>query len=365
MDELQPATIGPFSPIVKKTFEPLHSSRDVLQCEHRGEIPATPQTPMATATRTNKKPARTYDGPTAEEKLVAALVELLEQGVNPWRRDWIKGGAHRNLLTGHTYRGSNPAILAMWSVARGFTLPLWLGAAQAKAEGWFPRKGSKGCYVLRPQLNRREQTDEQGKPVLNPDGTPQVAAWVSYKPVCVFNAFDLVGTTPETQATLDARIAEALGAFSPLSEPQRHEQAEAILGAWSVPTEWGGDRAYYRPSLDKINMPTRETFTTAEGLYATWAHEQAHSTGHSSRLNRDLSGTFGDDSYAREELVAELAAFLICNRLQISSSSENHAAYLNGWAKVLKEGPKVLFKVLGQASAAANLICGPDVTEEV
>ena len=320
---------------------------------------------MATATRANKKPARTYDGPTAEEKLVTALVELLEQGVNPWRRDWIQGGgAHRNLLTGHTYRGSNPAILAMWSVARGFTLPLWLGAAQAKGEGWFPRKGSKGCYILRPQLNRREQTDEQGQPILGPDGTPQVAAWVSYKPVCIFNASDLVGTTPEAQASLDARIAEAMGASASLSDDARYEQAEAILGAWSVPTVWGGSRACYSPSVDQISMPTRSTFQTVEGLYATWAHEQAHSTGHSSRLNRDLSGTFGSDAYAREELVAELAAFLVCNRLGISSSTENHAAYLNSWAKVLKEGPKVLFKILGQASAAANAICGPDVTEE-
>jgi antirestriction protein ArdC len=70
------------------------------------------------------------------------------------------------------------------------------------------------------------------------------------------------------------------------------------------------------------------------------------------------------DDYAREELVAELGAFLICNRLAIPSSTENHAAYLDSWAKVLKEGPKVLFKVLSDATKAANMICGPEVIEE-
>ena len=86
-----------------------------------------------------------------------------------------------------------------------------------------------------------------------------------------------------------------------------------------MPTTWAGDRAFYSPASDKITMPARDKFSSAAGLYATWAHEQAHSTGHSSRLARDFSGGFGSTTYAREELVAELAAFLICNRLQIPS----------------------------------------------
>lgn len=324
---------------------------------------------MATTTTTTKarKGRKAYDGPTAEEKLCQALIELLEQGVNPWRRDWSQHGQqgqHRNLITGQPYRGSNPAVLEMWSACRGFALPLWLGSAQAKAEGWHPRKGSKGCYVLRPQLNKREQQDDQGKPITGPDGQPLISAWVSFKPVCVFNVADLVGSTPEAQQALDQRVAEALGAVVIKPEPERLAGAEAVLGAWPVPTTWGGDRAFYRPSADQISMPSRAQFATAEGLYATWAHEQAHSTGHSSRLNRDLTGSHGSEAYAREELVAELAAFLICNRLQISSSTENHAAYLGSWARVLKEGPRVLFKALGQASAAANAICGPDVIDE-
>jgi antirestriction protein ArdC len=322
---------------------------------------------MATTTTRARKARKTYEGPTAEEKLCAALVELLEQGVNPWRREWAQLGSqgqHRNLITGQPYRGSNPALLEMWAACRGFTSPLWLGSAQAKAEGWFPRKGSKGCYVLRPQLNKRAQEDENGKPVTGPDGTELISAWISFKPVCVFNVADLVGGTEEAQQALEARIAQALGAVVIKPEPERLAAAEAVLVAWPVPTVWAGDRASYSASVDRITMPSRAQFATAEGLYATWAHEQAHSTGHSSRLNRKLGGGFDSIDYAREELVAELAAFLICNRLEISSSTENHAAYLGHWARALKEGPRVLFKALGDASKAAAAICGPDVIEE-
>ena len=331
-----------------------------------------PANTMATTTKTTKpaskcKARKTYDGPTAEEKLCSELVQLLEAGVNPWRRDWASSGQqgqHRNLLTGACYRGSNPAVLEMYSACRGFALPLWLGGAQAKAKGWFPRKGSKGCYVLRPQLNKRELEDENGKPLLGPDGTPSVAAWVSYKPACVFNVADLVGGDDASQQALEAAIAAARAGVVITPEPERLQAAEAALGAWPVPTTWAGDRACYSPAGDRISMPERASFANAAGLYATWAHEQAHSTGHSSRLARDLSGTFGSTTYAREELVAELAAFLICNRLQIASDAQNHAAYLGHWAGVLKEGHKVLFKVLSDATKASNAICGPEVTED-
>ena len=318
-------------------------------------------------TTTTKRARKVYEGPIAEEKLCAELVQLLEAGTNPWRRDWAKQGQqgqHRNLLTGANYRGSNPAVLEMYSACRGFALPLWLGGAQAKQQGWFPRKGSKGCYVLRPQLNKRQMEDESGQPLLQPDGQPSIAAWVSYKPACVFNVSDLVGSDEGSQQSLDAAIAAAVGSVVVKPEPERVEAAEAVLGAWSVPTTWAGDRACYSPAGDRISMPERGSFGSAAGLYATWAHEQAHSTGHSSRLARDLSGGFGSDKYAREELVAELAAFLICNRLQLASDAQNHAAYLGSWAKVLKEGHKVLFKVLSDATKASNLICGPEVTEE-
>jgi antirestriction protein ArdC len=319
---------------------------------------------MTTTTKARKR--KTYDGPTSEELLVADLVNLMESSdLPPWRREWSgHQGEHRNLISGHCYRGANPILLELGAMMRGHTLPLWVGAAEAKGRGWWPRKGSKAVRIVRPQLNKREEKDESGQPKTGPDGTVLVAAWVSYKPCAVFNAADLVGHDEETAATLADAIAAALGQIEERAPQARLETAEAVLEAWPVPTIWGGVKACYSPSLDTIRMPAAEAFTTREAMAATWAHEQAHSTGHSSRLSRDTSGSFGSKAYAYEELVAELAAVLICYRLQIGCRLENHAAYLKDWAQILKEEPKALFKVLSLARQAADLIAPEAPAEE-
>ena len=218
---------------------------------------------------------------------------------------------------------------------------------------------------MRPQLNKREQTDAAGQPVTGPDGSPLIAAWVSFKPVAVFNAADLVGHDEETAATLTDAIAAALGQTVEREPQARLEAAEAVLEAWPVQTSWGGVKACYSPTLDQIRMPAAEAFSTREAMAATWAHEQSHSTGHSSRLDRPMGGSFGSKAYAREELVAELSAVLICYRLQIGCQLENHAAYLKDWAQMLRDGgPRVLFQVLSDARKAADLIAPEPIAEE-
>jgi len=96
----------------------------------------------------------------------------------------------------------------------------------------------------------------------------------------------------------------------------------------------------------------------------TWTHEQIHSTGNESRLKRDLGGAFGKPRYAQEELVAELGAVLLGDRLEIGSEIESHAAYLGHWVELLKESPKVLFQVLSEARQAVDLIC-PEAPERL
>jgi antirestriction protein ArdC len=318
---------------------------------------------MTTATQSRGQKA--YGGPSAEELLVADIVTLMESSdLPPWRREWAgHQGEHRNLETSQPYRGANPILLELGAMIQGQTLPLWIGGAQAKAHGWWPRKGCKAVRIVRPQLNKREQQDESGQPITGRDGSPLIAAWVSYKPCAVFNAADLVGADEAAEAALQARIREAIGQGEQRPAAARLEAAEAVLEAWPVPTSWGGARACYSAALDQIRMPEAEAFTSLEAFCATWAHEQAHSTGHSSRLSRDMSGSHGTRAYAREELVAELAAVLIAYRLHIGCQLQNHAAYLKKWAQLLREEPRALFKVLSQARHAADLIA-PDALDE-
>lgn len=306
---------------------------------------------MTTTSKTRTRGRKSYDGPSPEEKLCADLVALLESGAAPWRRPWQgHQGHHRNMLTGADYRGSNPLLLELGALMRGHSLPLWLGGAQAKAEGWFPRKGCSAVRIVRPQLNKREEQQA--------DGSTELRSWVSYRVVPVFNAADLVGATDETAAALAQRIAAAIGQAPEHKAPAaRLEAAEAVLDAWPVPTTFGGVMACYSPTADRISMPAPEAFESREAFAATWAHEQVHSTGHQDRLNRSMGGQrFGSPEYAREELIAELGAVLICQRLEIGTQFENHAAYLAHWVELLKEGPRTLFKVLSEARQAADLI---------
>jgi len=124
-----------------------------------------------------------------------------------------------------------------------------------------------------------------------------------------------------------------------------------------------GDRPWNLPGIDRTQLPDRASFHSPSAFCATWAHEPIHSTGHESRLKRDLGGAFGKARYAREELVAELGAVLLGDRLEIGSEIESHAAYLGHWIELLKESPKVLFQVLSEARQAADLIC-PEFTIE-
>ena len=305
-----------------------------------------------------------------EEKLVASLVALLEAGTTPWRREWdsSSGGHHVNLLTGRRYRGANPALLTLGMHLRGSALPYWCGFAEAKALGIAPRKGSKAVQVLRPQVHQEGEGRSKSDPPTpgeqagaGSDGQPSLQPgrrWVSYRPLALFNASDLVGE-PLEALIRKRRLAE--GALQ-RPEPERLAAAEVVLSRWPVPVSFGGDRACYLPLPDRIQLPDRAAFHSAGALYSTWAHEVIHSTGHSSRLARDLSGGLGEcgaggRAYAREELVAELGAVLLGDRLEIGSAMANHAAYLDHWPELLKESPRLLLQVLSDARRAADLVC--------
>ncbi len=96
---------------------------------------------------------QSFDGPTAEEKIVASLIELMEAGSAHWRRPWNgSGGGHQvNLLSGPDYRGANPIPLTLGRQIRASALSLWCSFAEAKKHGSFPRKGSKAVHIQRPQ----------------------------------------------------------------------------------------------------------------------------------------------------------------------------------------------------------------------
>ncbi len=173
------------------------------------------------------------------DKLVEALIQLLEAGTTPWRREWDSsgGGHHANLLNGHRYRGANVILLTLGMHLRGSALPYWCGFAEAKALGIFPRKGSQGVRILRPQVNRvGGDTEQSGSPDtsaatpgIKPDDASTDRIWMSFRPVVVFNAIDLEGDA--LAGWVAQRQAEAAGAEC--SEPERLAAAEVT---WTLET---------------------------------------------------------------------------------------------------------------------------------
>jgi antirestriction protein ArdC len=282
---------------------------------------------------------------TAEQKLCADLIACLEKGVSPWRKPWSaqSTGQHRNPISGAAYSGANPLVLEVAMSLRGTDIPLWAGYGQLKSRDLYPRKGSRAALILRPEIHRSEQTDE--------NGVTTEYIWTSYKTVNVFNLADCEG---EGIAQL---IDEAMGNGETVPEPERIGNAERVLSQYEVQPVHGGSRAFYVPALDRICMPARSRFESPSAYYATLIHEMMHSTGAKTRLKRNLTGCKGSSTYAIEELIAELGSFLACRRLEINSCAENHAAYLSSWISVLKESPSVIWKVLSQAKNGADLIC--------
>ncbi len=306
---------------------------------------------MTTATRSKTKPKSKK--PTPEEKLVEELITLMESGKQPWRKEWdcTNAGKQQNILSHHIYTGQNPALLAFYQMARGYPLPLWAGGGQIKTKGWKIRKGSKACYICVPSKYQIEVENTFGEKVKE-----SRTGGFYFSPI--FNVKDIEGEDK------DEIIARHQGeAEQPRPEPERMENCEKVFAEYhrreTLETQWAGERACYSPSLDIVTMPERKKFHSAHALYSTWAHELGHSTGHSKRLKRDMSGMFGLDTYAKEELVAELCAFLIADELQINSDTTNHANYLQSWIKCLRKDPSILKNSLKEANRARNYILHP------
>ena len=284
-----------------------------------------------------------------EELIVNELIQALESwNTKLWRKEWSIKGGFRNVLSGHQYKGSNPALLCLQSSIRNWHLPLFIGGGQARSINCTIKKGSKSARILQPLL-REYETKE-----LDINGEAKKAQYMSYKFVPVFNVADVRGLDDEASLKLEKLIDDAVLTAKPRELDVRVKEAHDRLFQWEKEVKAvikGGDRAYYRPSTDEIVIPKRYNFKNDESYLATFAHECIHST--MKRLDRK------DLTYAQEELVAELGAYLICNRLQISNlDTMNHAAYLEAWCPMLKSDPKILFKSLANASKAADLVIG-------
>ena len=130
-------------------------------------------------------------------------------------------------------------------------------------------------------------------------------------------------------------------------------RVEALICATGIDFRIGGDRAFYVPALDYVQVPPPAAYFEPINWHRTALHEMGHATGHASRLGRDFSGSFGTKKYAFEELVAEMNAAFCCASLGIVPTVR-HADYIGSWLEVLREDNRAIVRAASQASKAAD-----------
>jgi antirestriction protein ArdC len=263
------------------------------------------------------------------------ILALLEQGTVPWQQPWDSTlGLPRNLFSQHAYRGINVWLLT----AMGLPSPFWATFQQVKAAGGRVRTGAHGVPVVFWRVY--DHTDPE---------TGAADKRFVLRQYTVFNASQLDGVAIPEITVLAHR-------FTPI------ERCAYLVEAMPQhPTILHGHpRACYTPATDTLHLPHPTCFHSPEAYYATVWHELIHSTGHRSRLNRPTLTDpcrFGDPTYAKEELVAEMGAAYLGGVCGIANATlDNSAAYLQSWMRVLRHDATLLVHAAAQAQKAADYI---------
>jgi antirestriction protein ArdC len=288
-------------------------------------------------------------------RITNRIVADLEQGVRPWHRPWNAEHAAGKIIrplrhNGIPYKGINVIMLWSASVVKGHGCPLWLTFKQALELGGNVKKGERGELVVYADRITRTETDAKGE---------ETECSIPFlKGYTVFNAEQCEGLPAHYYARAEAPV---------LPLTARIEAADTFFAATGIEIRHGGTRAYYAEGPDYVQMPPFETFEDAESHAATLAHELIHSTKHSKRLARDLGRVkWGDEGYAREELVAELGSAFLCADLGITPEVRpDHAAYIASWLDVLKGDKRFIFTAASHAQRAADYLHGLQRPQEI
>lgn len=276
------------------------------------------------------------------DQVTATILSELERGCAPWRHDWrsIAGSnIPHNAVSMRAYSGTNTVLLWLRAQQEGWSSLGFLTFKQARDLGGSVKQGAKGSLIVFvKQLVVKDREYENVTKLI-----PMLRAY------SVFHTSQCDGL-PEV--------------LNPAAKPPRNSDAkdpliDAFVAATQADLREGQGEPAYHPGSDYISMPCFADFTSGDGYYSTLFHELTHWTGHKSRIGRDLKSRFGDvHAYSAEELCAELGASFLAAEFGLDSSKLQHAAYLQGWIKLLKHDARAFFTAANRAQAAADYLRG-------
>lgn len=269
----------------------------------------------------------------------------LEKGEITWRKPWNSQHLAQNVQrplrwNNIPYTGINTVVLWATAAEKGYMLPYWMTFNQALNLKASVRKGEKGSQVIYAEQILKEEEDK--------DGEKQVIQIPFLKSYTVFNASQIDGLPGHFY-----ELAEPV----PSNSPQRIEELDNFFSQTKADIRTGSKAAYYTIG-DYVDMPPIESFEAAKDYYSVLAHEITHWTKHPKRLNRDFGRKhWGDEGYAKEELVAEIGACFLAADLGFEPMpEEKHAAYIQSWLKALQDDKKLIFSAAAYAQKAVEYI---------
>jgi antirestriction protein ArdC len=304
------------------------------------------------------------------EEITQTIIKAIEEGAGDFKMPWHSEGMRPvNSLTQASYRGINVLQLMISQSRSVFNSGYWATFKQWQELGAKVKKGEKGTPIifyktLIAEAKEARQSDQPDKPEQSTTNTKEANEDAGIAPEetnlkkipmlktsYVFNVNQIEGWNPPAIQLRDKTHVLA--------------SAESFVGHTGADIRHGGARAFYSLSDDFIQMPHREYFigsptsSETEAYYSTLLHELTHWTGHSKRCNRDLKNRFGSETYAMEELVAELGASFLCMDLEVSLSiRKDHAQYVQSWLKVLREDETAIFVASHRAMKAVEFLHG-------
>lgn len=269
------------------------------------------------------------------DQIVAAIAAGAEAYRMPWHRPHSIS-APANAITKRPYRGINTLLLWAEADRAGFSSGVWATYRQWTQHGAQVRKGEKSTLILlwKPLSAATEDSNDADAPARG-----RMLARAFH----VFNADQVDGYEVTAPPLLPASA--------------RIERADTFFQAQPAALWDGSDTAFYDPRADIVSMPAFEAFVSPEAYYSVLAHELCHWTGAKPRLDRNLSGRFGSEAYAMEELVAELGAAFTVGHLGLACEPRtDHAPYIASWLRVLGSDPRAIITAASRAQAAADYL---------
>ena len=333
----------------------------------------------------NKKRPSSYERSNKSADNLQKFAEMMSNIITKaksknWKQGWlgVKGtilGLPQN-ITGRTYSGGNSFFLMADTSEKGYNTPVYMTFKQAKDRNLHVNAGEKSVPIFKWGLSIK---DENGKTVSEEDYnamSKEERDKFSVRPYPkVYHVFNIDQTnlSEVNKKKYDAIVARFKAPEEEVKDSKGMYINDALdrmfkEKAWHCDIRYNkpSSRAFYVPSQDFIVLPMKEQFKigkTAEEVYrdgmeyySTALHEMGHSTGHSSRLNRQF-GSKRTEGYAHEELIAEMTAALVGSTMGFDKKIlENNANYLKGWLENLKRNPESITTIMSDVGKASDMI---------